>query len=179
MVYAKRPFVSPAQVLDYLGRYTHRVAISNERLVSCEQGIARFRWKDYAHGEKVKLMDLEAEEFIRRFVLHVVPDGFARIRHFGLLLNGHRVAKLARCRHLLAPAPPPARPRPESLEVLMLRLTGVDIRRCPVCHRGRLRVTEILPPVRVPAHPVPVADTSRCAAPGRPPRAAPPIPLGI
>lgn len=147
VVYAKRPFAGPEQVLEYLSRYTHRVAISNERLVSLDQGIVRFRWKDYADGDRLKVMALEAEEFIRRFLLHVVPDGFVRIRHFGLLANRTRTAKLARCRRLLDQPPQAPRPEPESVHALMLRLTGLDIERCPVCQRGRLRVTEILPPV--------------------------------
>ena len=112
VVYAKRPFAGPAQVLEYLGRYTHRVALSNDRLLSLDDGIVRFRWKDYADGDRVKVMALDAEEFIRRFLLHVVPDGFVRIRHFGLLANRTRRAKLARCRELLAPPPAPAAPPP-------------------------------------------------------------------
>ena len=147
VVYAKRPFAGPEQVLEYLGRYTHRVAISNERLVSLDDGIVRFRWRDYADGDRLKVMALEAEEFIRRFLLHVVPDGFVRIRHFGLLANRTRHAKLARCRRLLAQPPAPTTPDTESVRALLLRLTGLDIERCPVCQRGRLRVTEILPPV--------------------------------
>jgi len=147
VVYAKRPFAGPEQVLEYLSRYTHRVAISNERLVGLDDGIVRFRWRDYADGDRLKVMALEAEEFIRRFLLHVVPDGFVRIRHFGLLANRTRHAKLARCRRLLAQPPAPTTPDTESVRALMLRLTGLDIERCPVCQRGRLRVTEILPPV--------------------------------
>jgi len=157
VVYAKRPFAGPEQVLEYLGRYTHRVAISNERIVSLDDGLVRFRWKDYADGDRVKVMALEAEEFIRRFLLHVVPDGFVRIRHFGLLANRTRTTKLARCRQLLGQPPAPAPAEPASVRALMLRLTGLDIERCAVCQRGRLRVTEILPPTPRPA---PVWDTS-------------------
>lgn len=160
VVYAKRPFAGPEQVLEYLGRYTHRVAISNERIVSLDDGIVRFRWKDYADGHRVKLMALDAEEFIRRFLLHIVPDGFVRIRHFGLLANRTRKAKLARCRQVLAQPAPPALAEPESVRALMLRLTGIDIERCPVCQRGRLLITEILPPAPDPARPAPVWDTS-------------------
>src|SRR5712691_1399183 len=144
VVYAKRPFAGPTQVLEYLGRYTHRVALSNERLVSSTDGVVRFRWKDYADGNRVKVMTLAAEEFIRRFLLHVVPGGFVRIRHFGFLANRARRTKLARCRALLAqPSAPPAA-AVESVPALMLRLTGIDIERCPICEQGRLRVTEIL-----------------------------------
>jgi Putative transposase/Transposase zinc-binding domain len=160
VVYAKRPFGGPTQVLDYLGRYTHRVAISNERLVRHADGAVHFRWKDYADGGRAKVMMLAAEEFIRRFLLHVVPSGFVRIRHFGFLANRTRRAKLARCRALLGASPSPAEAPIESVAALMLRLTGLDIERCAVCAQGRLRVTEILAPA--PARPlhVPRLDTS-------------------
>src|SRR6266508_2548783 len=160
VVYAKRPFAGPAQVLEYLGRYTHRVALSNDRLLSLDNGLVRFRWKDYADGDRVKVMALEADEFIRRFLLHVVPDGFVRIRHFGLLANRTRHAKLARCRALLAPPPASAAPRRESVQALMLRLTGRDIARCAVCQQGPLRRTEILPPTPDPPRRVAFLNTS-------------------
>ncbi|MBV9509879.1 MAG: IS91 family transposase [Caulobacteraceae bacterium] len=109
VVYAKSPFGGPEQVLAYLGRYTHRVAIANSRLVALDQGRVSFRWKDYRHHDKTKLMTLGADEFIRRFLLHALPDGFHRIRHYGLFANGRRAAKLAQCRRLLAaPTPVPA-----------------------------------------------------------------------
>src|SRR5438874_4807008 len=101
VVYAKRPFGGPKQVLDYLGRYTHRVAIANSRLVDCDSGRVRFRWKDYRAHDKSKVMTLDAGEFIRRFLLHVLPDGFRRIRHFGFLANARRTIKLARVRAAL------------------------------------------------------------------------------
>jgi hypothetical protein len=157
VVYAKPPFAGPAQVLEYLGRYTHRVAISNDRLISLEAGQVRFRWKDYARGHRLKTMTLPAEEFLRRFLLHVLPGGFVRIRHFGLLANRGRTAKLARCRALLAAVPPPTPAAPEPVATLMLRLTGVDIGQCPVCRAGRLRVVGLLRPGALP---VPVWDTS-------------------
>lgn len=144
-------------MLEYLGRYTHRAAISNERIVSLDDRIVRFRWKDYADGGRVKLMALEAEEFIRRFLLHVVPDGFVRIRHFGLLANRTRKAKLARCRQVLDQPPAPAECPSVSVRAMMLRLTGIDIELCPVCQRGRLLITEILLPMPRPA---PIWDTS-------------------
>ena len=160
VVYAKRPFAGPEQVLEYLGRYTHRVALSNHRLLSLDDGSVRFRWKDYADGDRVKVMALDAEEFIRRFLLHVVPGGFVRIRHFGFLANRTRQAKLARCREVLAQPPaPPARPI-ESAPALILRLTGIDIERCAVCQQGRLRLTEILTPTPPSTRPVSVMDTS-------------------
>lgn len=104
VVYAKRPFAGPAQVLAYLARYTHRVAISNSRLLDCDDGHVRFRWKDYrANGRgKHKVMRLGTSEFIRRFLLHVLPDGLHRIRHYGLFANGHRAEKIALCRRMLA-----------------------------------------------------------------------------
>jgi len=145
-------------VLEYLGRYTHRVAISNNRLISLDDGMVHFRWKDYADDNRVKVLALDVQEFIRRFLLHVVPGGFVRIRHFGLLANRTRRAKLARCRELLAP-PAPA-PRPESVQTLMLRLTGIDIARCAVCQQGRLRLTEILAPTPYPPRLVALTDTS-------------------
>jgi hypothetical protein len=159
VVYAKPPFAGPAQVLEYLGRYTHRVAISNDRLLSVDAGQVRFRWKDYAHGDRIKTMTLPAAEFLRRFLLHVLPDGFVRLRHFGLLANRTRIAKLARCRALLGQAPPPPPVPVESVAALMRRLTGVDITGCPVCQIGRLRVTGRLAPVRRPRA-LPGGDTS-------------------
>jgi len=105
VVYAKRPFAGPSQVLAYLARYTHRVAIANSRLLSLSDGKVGFRWKDYRDG-KIKVMTLEAGEFIRRFLLHVLPDGFHRIRHYGLFANGSRAENIARARELLStPAP--------------------------------------------------------------------------
>jgi hypothetical protein len=101
VVYAKPPFGGPQQVLDYLGRYTHRVAISNNRLVDLEDGQVTFLWKDYQHGGAKKTMRLAAEEFIRRFLLHILPEGFKHIRSYGLLANRHRVTKLALCHQLL------------------------------------------------------------------------------
>jgi Putative transposase/Transposase zinc-binding domain len=109
VVYAKPPFGGPAQVLAYLGRYTHRVAIANSRLVSLANAEVAFRWKDYRHHGKTKLMTLAANEFIRRFLLHTLPDGFHRIRHYGFLANRQRAAKLALCHRLLgatSPEPP-------------------------------------------------------------------------
>ena len=142
VVYAKRPFGGPAQVLEYLGRYTHRVALSNDRLVDHAEGRVRFRWKDYADHDRVKVMTLEADEFLRRFLLHVVPRGFMRIRHFGLLANRTRRAAVARCRALLGQPPPDAIPV-ESPHALLRRLTGVDLAICPVCGEGHMHLTVI------------------------------------
>jgi hypothetical protein len=150
VVYCKPPFAGPEHVLAYLGRYTHRVAISNDRLVALDDDRVRFRWRDYADGDRPKFMDLEAPEFLRRFLLHIVPDGFVRIRHFGLLANRHRAANLTRCRTLLAQAPLPPRDLPESVRAVMLRVTGIDIDLCPLCHQGALRRVERLVPVSSP-----------------------------
>jgi hypothetical protein len=133
VVYAKRPFGGPQQVLAYLGRYTHRVAIANGRLLACEHGRVRFRWKDYRAGNKSRVMTLDAEEFIRRFLLHVLPKGFRRIRHFGFLANACRTAKLARIRAALqAPEPPPAA-KPVDYRERYAILTGHRLDLCPVC----------------------------------------------
>jgi hypothetical protein len=116
IVYAKPPFGGPEQVLSYLGRYTHRVAIANSRLISLADGKATFRWRDYRHHGKTKLMTLEAQEFIRRFLLHTLPDGFHRIRHYGFLANGHRADRLKLCRKLLNAALPEAHAEPSADE---------------------------------------------------------------
>lgn len=108
VVYSKPPFGGPEQVLTYLSRYTHRVAIANSRLVSMEGGKVTFRWRDYRHGRRPRRMTLDAGEFIRRFLLHTLPDGVHRIRHYGFLANGQRAARLAACRTLLAAGAPEA-----------------------------------------------------------------------
>ena len=147
VVYCKPPFAGPAHVLAYLGRYTHRVALSNDRLLTLADGRVRFRWRDYADGDRVKVMELDADEFLRRFLLHVVPDRFVRIRHFGLLANRRRAAALAQCRLLLAQPPPAAPSEPESVRALLLRVIGIDIERCPICQIGVLQPLAVLPPV--------------------------------
>ena len=151
VVYAKRPFAGPEQVLDYVGRYTHRVAISNNRLVSMDDGAVRFHWKDYRDDSRRKTMSLPAQEFIRRFLIHVLPDGFHRIRYFGFLSNCHRAQKLALCRKLLrmATAEPPADP-PTDYRDRFETLTGLSLRACPHCHTGIMVVIDCLarPPSR-------------------------------
>ncbi|MBV8398697.1 MAG: IS91 family transposase [Acetobacteraceae bacterium] len=139
VVYAKRPFAGPEQVLDYVGRYTHRVAISNNRLLDLADGQVSFRYKDYRHNAQPKTMTLDAEEFIRRFLLHVLPAGFQRIRYYGFLGNRYRKEKLARCRHLLGMPADEAGPAKAAAPVYQERyeaLTGASLRRCPVCHEG-------------------------------------------
>lgn len=149
VVYAKPPFAGPQQVIAYLGRYTHRIAISNERLVAIDDERVSFRWRDYRDGAKLKVMSLEATEFIRRFLLHVLPSGFMRIRHYGIFANRHRRDKLAGCRELLD-QPEPAHQARESVEDMMERLTGRDILACPHCGEGQLRIIETLPRQRAP-----------------------------
>ena len=147
VVYAKRPFAGPEQVLDYVGRYTHRVAISNNRLLDVTEGKVTFRYKDYRHDARQKTMTLQAEEFIRRFLLHVLPEGFQRIRYYGFLGNRYREQKLAHCRKLLGmPAPePPALESPEDYRERYKELTASSLWQCPVCHQGSMLVIEILP----------------------------------
>jgi hypothetical protein len=144
VVYAKAPFGGPQQVLDYLGRYTHRVAISNHRLCHMDDQQVTFRWKDYQHGNAKKTMTLAADEFIRRFLLHVLPAGFQHLRSYGFLANRHRASKLALCRQLLrmpAPCTKPVEPLPDYRERYEA-LTGVSLLICPCCRRGRMRCIE-------------------------------------
>jgi hypothetical protein len=130
VVYAKPPFGGAEHVLNYLARYTHRVAISNQRLVAFENERVSFRWRDYAHGGKKKVMTVSAHEFLRRFLLHVLPGGLVRIRHFGLFANRRRSAALERCRKLLGMAACAVPPEPPTL-------------RCPACS-GIMLVVERL-----------------------------------
>jgi hypothetical protein len=132
VVYAKPPFAGPEPVLAYLSRYTHRVAIANSRLTRLSGGEVEFTWKDYRDSGKTKVMALSADEFIRRFLLHTVPDGFHRIRHIGFMANGHRTEKLALCRTLLA-APTPKPAEAESYRDRTQRLTGHALDICPDC----------------------------------------------
>lgn len=140
VVYAKRPFGGPAQVLAYLGRYTHRVAIANSRLVALDEDQVAFSWKDYRQNSATKIMKLKPDEFIRRFLLHTLPDGFHRIRHFGFMANGHRAAKLALCRKLLdreRTAPNDGEPSPVDSDAL----TSAKVPACPDCG-GVMRIIE-------------------------------------
>jgi hypothetical protein len=148
VVYAKRPFAGPQQVLDYVGRYTHRVAISNNRLLDIENDQVRFQWKDYRKGDQVTTMTLSADEFIRRFLLHVLPDGLQRIRYYGFLGNRYRHERLEECRRLLGmqpPSPHPAPPPEQDYRDRYEDLTGCSLRQCPQCQRGRMVRVAILP----------------------------------
>jgi hypothetical protein len=146
VVYAKKPFGGPAQVLAYLGRYTHRVAIANSRLVALDDDQVAFSWKDYRQDGAAKVMKLKPDEFIRRFLLHTLPDGFHRIRSFGFMANGHRAAKLALCRSLLADRAEKTAPDnadPSSLN--SGRQTNADLPVCPNCG-GVTRIIARVPP---------------------------------
>jgi len=152
VVFAKPPFAGPEQVLGYLARYTHRVAIANSRLMALDDGQVSFTWKDYRQHAKTKVMTLSADEFIRRFLQHTVPDGFHRIRHIGLLANRHRTAKLAHCRELLA-QPPPEPLAVRRWQDRLYELTGQHIDICPCCG-GQMLTCGILPPCSPPRPPM-------------------------
>lgn len=149
VVYAKPPFGGPEQVLKYLSRYTHRVAISNRRLRFVGDGVVRLAYKDYADANRTKEMTLQAEEFLRRFLLHVVPKGFMRIRHYGITANRQRAQKLARCRELLQ-ARDTGHPRPALVDDGESDHQGVDHqavnKSCPLCG-GPLSVIEVISPL--------------------------------
>ena len=153
VVYAKRPFGGPNAVLKYLSRYTHRIAISNRRLLAMDDQTVTFRWKDYAHGNKPKAMRLDGAEFLRRFLLHVVPRGFMRIRNFGLLANRNRNANLERCRALLM-VPAEQSSDDQDTEAAHDECQHVHDEMCPVCKRGHMIAGAIVPPQpRVCWHP--------------------------
>lgn len=144
VVYSKAPFAGPAKLLDYLSRYTHRVAISNHRLLDCAGGNVTFRYRDRADGDRRKQATIPADEFIRRFLTHVLPDRFMRIRHYGFLANRHKAAKLAQIRQLLGVnAPQPLPPTPTA-EQWLRDVLGIDMTECPCCGR-RLLQTPLSP----------------------------------
>ena len=134
--YCKAPFENAKSVIKYLGRYTHRVAISNERILSEENGEVTFKYRDYKDNNKMKEMTLKAEEFIRRFLMHILPPGFMKIRHYGLLGNRNKKTKLAVCKKLTNTTSP-VKPKLTTLEILKKTL-GVDFNICPMCHKGHL-----------------------------------------
>ena len=145
VVYAKKPFGSPLTVLDYLGRYTHRVALSNNRILAVENGQVTFSYRDRRDKDRLKSMTLDAEELIRRFLLHVLPDGFMRIRHFGFLANRAKKHALPQCRKLLGLNPALPEIPQKSAHDLLLELTGIDLSRCPRCQTGTMIVVGELP----------------------------------
>jgi hypothetical protein len=172
VVYAKRPFRDATCVLKYLARYTHRVAISNARLLGYRDGKVLFRYKDYAHESQQRTMTVPASEFIRRFLLHVLPDGFMRIRHYGYLANRHRRERLETCRRLLGcagPSPVSADMEQPQSERCEGDGTAESTIRCPACKTGRMRIIDTfgrLPrhchgsSAPLPSHPAPSLEDS-------------------
>jgi hypothetical protein len=163
IVYSKAPFAGPEAVLDYVGRYTHRVAISNNRLLDIGDGRVTFRYRDYRHKDAQKTMTLSAHEFIRRFLLHVLPLGLQRIRYYGFLGNRYREAKLDHCRRLLQmDAATPSNTHletPADYRDRYEQLTGLSLHHCPVCGRGRMLTIEQIAPTDTRALPA-CPDTS-------------------
>ena len=161
VVYAKPPFAGAERVLEYVGRYTHRVAIANSRIVDIEDGKVRFQWKDYRNENRQKVMTLDAGEFIRRFLVHVLPEGFQRIRYYGFMGNRYRKQKLARCRELLGMqhSDTPVNPKERrDYRDKVEELTGVSLRECPFCRQGQMVCIEVLAPVA--SQDPPLMDTS-------------------
>ena len=147
VVYSKPPFAGPEKVFDYLGRYTHRVAISNHRILDVSDGKVTFTWRDYRRSRRKKTMTLTADEFIRRFLLHTLPTGFVRIRYFGFLSNRYRADNLQRARELLQTETPEltSGSQSEDWPALCHRLTGYDPTLCPNCGQGKLILIEKIP----------------------------------
>jgi len=146
VVYAKPPFGGPAQVLDYLGRYTHRVAISNNRLLAFQDCKVAFQWKDRRKHDRIRTMTLDAHEFIRRFLIHILPGHFSKIRYFGFLSNRHRCNKLTLCRLLLNAPPPETNSLLIDWKSRYHALTGESFDQCPVCHKGHMHTLQVLLP---------------------------------
>jgi len=149
-VYCKPPFTGAEGVLQYLGRYTHRIAISNNRILTLRDGEVSFRWRDYSDGDRQKTMTVKAHEFIRRFLLHVLPHRYVRIRHFGLLSNRNRKDDISLCRMLLDSGKTATREKDkqETWQEHLLRICGIDVTTCPVCKKGRMLTVEFLSPSR-------------------------------
>jgi hypothetical protein len=145
ITYAKRPFAGPEQVLEYLGRYTHRVAISNNRIKSIENNQVSFDYKDRRDNDTIKTMTIPAHEFIRRFLLHVLPDNFTKIRYFGFLSHRNKKRAIKIIRSLINPDAVLPEKIEETIAEMMLRLTGEDITCCPQCKKGRLIIIKELP----------------------------------
>jgi hypothetical protein len=156
VVYCKPPFNGPKGVLQYLGRYTHRIAISNNRVLNNRDGNVSFLWRDYADDNRKKTMTLKADEFIRRFLLHILPERFVRIRHFGLLANRNRKDAIAACREFLGTGQTMVKESAgqENWQEQLLRICGIDVTACPVCQKGRLFRVALLNPLRCNSPPV-------------------------
>jgi len=145
IAYAKRPFAGPQQVLDYLGRYTHRVAISNNRIISIDNGRVTFTYRDRQNDNEIKKMTLDADKFIGRFLLHVLPKGFFKIRYFGFLAHTNKKKDIPLIRKLIDPEATLPEKLNESISEMMLRLTGIDISCCPKCKKGKMIPIRKLP----------------------------------
>jgi len=145
ITYAKCPFAGPEQVLEYLGRYTHRIAISNHRIKSIEDGKVTFTYRDRSKNNELKLMTLAADEFIRRFLLHVLPEGFMKIRYFGFLANINKNKAIPLIRKLIGSGKELPEKQSETMIEMLLRLTGKDITVCPECGKGKMGVIKKLP----------------------------------
>lgn len=144
VVYAKPPFAGPEKLLNYLGRYTHKIAISNHRIISVDEEAVTFKWRDYSDNNQEKVMRLKPDEFIRRFLSHVLPDGFMRIRSFGFLSNASKVKKVKQIQTQLKYTPKKAEEKRDTAS-LMLELTGNDISLCPYCKQGKLKRIQEIP----------------------------------
>ncbi len=145
IAYAKRPFADPSQVLEYLGRYTHRVAISNNRILSIDNGKVTFTYRDRQDNNKIQPMSLAADEFIRRFLLHILPAGFMKIRYFGFLAHRNKKQAVTLIRKLIDPDMKLPEKIKETIIEMMLRLTGTDITCCPKCKKGKMTIIRKLP----------------------------------
>ena len=145
VVYCKPPFTSPEQTLEYLGRYTHRVALSNDRIVRMQGDQITFRYRDSAR-KRIRLMTLSTDEFIRRFLLHVLPNRFVKIRHYGIMSNRNRQTKLAQCKELLGCSPTPPSDAKIDWQERLLQLTGWDPGDCTSCGKGRMHLVQSLSP---------------------------------
>ena len=143
VVYSKKPFAGPEQLLEYLGRYVNKIAISNSRILSCDEGSVKFKWRDYSDNNKVKIMDLKPEEFIRRFLSHVVPEGFMRIRFFGFLANASKKENVKKIRALLSYSPIEEKQK-KDIRTRMLELTGKDITLCQKCNKGHFYTIQVM-----------------------------------
>ena len=150
VVYCKPPFNGAEGVLEYLGRYTHRIAISNNRILEVQDGKVSFLWRDYADGDKKKVMPLQVNEFIRRFLLHVLPNRYVRLRHYGLLANRKRKDNISLCREFLGTckAVTKEKDEAESWQEQLLRICGIDVTTCPVCKKGKMLRVAVLSPAR-------------------------------
>lgn len=160
IVYAKSPMAGPAQVLEYLSRYAHRVALSNERLLSMDEHSVRFRYKDYARASRIRVMSLEPQEFIRRFLVHVLPRHFVRIRHYGLLGNRGKRRTLAQCRVALDQPSRELPPAAESVAAFCWRVAAIDLRTCRHCGVGHMYLVQVLPAHHPPARAPPPPDAA-------------------